>query len=1080
MTYPILPKLKTNHNVQNINEPGKWAVRTSDALDKVASGLKVDEVETEINSIPDMWARPMLFEMALLDPDHVLHERILGEWRGLLAMIALKEVAKLDRFTAVPVKLPLITKPKEGEPETDAMARDFLRTLSKLLPGTSLATDTNWQTLYLFLFNGKPVGMTSPTTLVATAADYLDRISSQEVAWYNGTHLKDPVPFLSPRQKEILSGWLSKLIARMNAHPRIKNDAWNPVSGLLGEFREALGPGSCSLNQAGLGIEGPEAGIFKYLDKPADGNLQDASHVKLIPSAGRSPAKPLLVFERSIAEQWDMSPQDVTVDGAQTLASAKVNVQNADVWKAADFFTKTLFVIFQENAFPGTQGVGNQSLTLPGGSNSVTPILPLRWELMNHLTTDDLAQRVRWDQTPDGVRIRLFLKLSGPDLTNAAGRTIELTKLYRREDIQTLDNVPILEVWPNFKAPNWKAYYTCYSTDDAGSTFAAQPYAPGKTVDSEVTLKGKGKRRYWRTETYPEAIICQSSVANTQTNQMDLQEAGLLLLVQPEEVLSRGRSYKVGVDFGAASTTVCVRSGEQRFPIKFADRKVSVTASGDIAQAQLTNFFLPKSDSEMPVLSFFQSFDNNTSGQQFQPFLNGHIYLLPGAGTFDANQPGMAYDLKWSSEDRDRRMVKAFLSQLCLQTAAELVVAGATKAGWSFSYPTAFSDEQMEGFPEIWNQVTTECVAQTGLGRTAPNEKQTESVAAALYFVNHLNAATAVGTIFLDIGGSTSDISVWQDDRLIWQTSVLLAGRSIFSNYLWHNPDFLGLFGVGATELPEEKQKSKIDKKPYYALTDALLRYNSNLIFAELPVHAGTQQVKALRQHLALGVSGLFYYVGSLLQYLMEIGVYRSNVPNVYVGGNASHVFRWLDIDGEERINALYKLAFSQGAGRKDEQAFRVTLSPEPKMEAAYGLLCESNLQGGNLEHKVLAGETFFADGAIDELHSVASNDPAEGSHKLEWNTILTPEAFIKRLTPPQTLDRLMDFLATFNHFAKNKGLISTTDLNNEQLEEVKKRLGQSMAQYQQKKTTASVIVEPIFIIALRHLLEIRLEDLRK
>jgi hypothetical protein len=51
--------------------------------------------------------------------------------------------------------------------------------------------------------------MTSPTTLVATAADYLNRISNQDVAWYNGTHLKDPVGEISPRQKQILADGLA-------------------------------------------------------------------------------------------------------------------------------------------------------------------------------------------------------------------------------------------------------------------------------------------------------------------------------------------------------------------------------------------------------------------------------------------------------------------------------------------------------------------------------------------------------------------------------------------------------------------------------------------------------------------------------------------------------------------------------------------------------------------------------------------------------------------------------------------------------------------------------------------------------
>jgi len=1074
MTYPILPKLKANHNVQNINDPGKWAVRTRDALDKVASGLKVDEVETEINSIPDMWARPMLFEMALLDPEHVLHNRILGEWRGLLAMIALKEVGGLNQLTAVPVKLPLVIKPREDEPETAAMSRDFLRTLSKLLPVASLANDTTWQTLYLFLYNGQAVGMTSPTTLVATAADYLNRISSQEVSWYNGTHLKDPVPLLPPRQKEVLSGWLSKLIAKMNTHPRIKNDEWNPLSGLLGEFRTALGPGSCSLTQSGFDIEGPEAGIFKYLDKPADGNLQDASHVRLIPSAGRAPAKHLLVFERSVAEQWNMLPQDVTVDGAQTLVSAKVNVQNADVWKAADFFTKTLFVIFQENAFPGTQGPGNQSLSLPGGGTTITPILPVRGELLQHLTATDLAKRVRWDQTPEGLRLELTLNLSGPDTENAAGRTIKLSKSYRREEIQTLDNVPILEVWPNFEAPEWKAYYTCYSTEDVAGTFSAQPFVLSKSVESEVPVKVRGKRRYWRTETYPEAMICQAAVANAQSNQIEQQEAGLLLLAQPEKVRARGNSYKVGVDFGAASTTVCARLDDHRFAVKFAKRTVSVTASGNVAQAELFDFFLPNVESKMPVLSIFHSFDNSFKGQDISAFLNGHIYLLLGANFEGLNQKGMAFDLKWSSMNRDRLMVKAFLTQLCLQTAAELVVEGATSAGWAFSYPTAFSDEQIEGFPGIWNQVTTNLIAQTGLARTGPNTKQTESIAAAQYFVRQLNAATQEGTIFIDIGGSTSDISVWQGKKPIWQTSVLLAGRNLFSDYLWHNPEFLALFTGNASRLVD-KRNSNTDRKPYYALTDALLSDNSALIFQALPVQAGSPEVKALRQHLALGVSGLFYYVGLLLQDLVARGVYRANVPNVYVGGNGSRIFRWLDIDGEQRLNALYKAVFSQAAGWTDEDAFQVVLSPDPKMEAAYGLIWDPPQEGENLTHDVLAGEGFTGEKSSEWGDVEGAHGKDEGSIKLPWNTVLTPEAFTRQLAAPSQLDKLNDFVAAFNQFAKNRGLVSAVDLGKEQAREIIKRLGQSLSMYRGSQTTANVVVEPVFIIALRHWLEIRL-----
>src|SRR5207249_4382442 len=101
-------------------------------------------------------------------------------------------------------------------------------------------------------------------------------------------------------------------------------------------------------------------------------------------------------------------------------------------------------------------------------------------------------------------------------------------------------------IWPNFRAQGWKAYYSCYSTDDATSTFAAKPFAIGRAIESEASVKGRGKRRYWRTENFPEGIICSASVANTQTKQMETIDAGLLLLSQPELVQSRERTYSVG------------------------------------------------------------------------------------------------------------------------------------------------------------------------------------------------------------------------------------------------------------------------------------------------------------------------------------------------------------------------------------------------------------------------------------------------------------------------------------------------------------------------------------------------------
>ena len=84
---------------------------------------------------------------------------------------------------------PLTIEPIEIPPG-DAKAPEFLHALRKLLPQHTLDKDTKWDQLYLILFKGKPIGLTSPTTLVCTASNCLNCISG--VPWFDGQYLFDP------------------------------------------------------------------------------------------------------------------------------------------------------------------------------------------------------------------------------------------------------------------------------------------------------------------------------------------------------------------------------------------------------------------------------------------------------------------------------------------------------------------------------------------------------------------------------------------------------------------------------------------------------------------------------------------------------------------------------------------------------------------------------------------------------------------------------------------------------------------------------------------------------------------------
>ena len=178
--YPLLPRLEEENRKINIESVRGWQDKQAIDLDNVSRSLKVTTPSsqyTEIDSIPSMWARPLLFEMALYETDHPLHKCILGEWRGLLAMLALK----------VRRNFPLTTERIEIPAAKNTAAPEFLQALRRLLPTHTLDAQTTWDKLHLILFDDKPIGLTSPTTLVCTSDDYADYL--RDVPWFDGQFL---------------------------------------------------------------------------------------------------------------------------------------------------------------------------------------------------------------------------------------------------------------------------------------------------------------------------------------------------------------------------------------------------------------------------------------------------------------------------------------------------------------------------------------------------------------------------------------------------------------------------------------------------------------------------------------------------------------------------------------------------------------------------------------------------------------------------------------------------------------------------------------------------------------------------
>jgi len=369
------------------------------------------------------------------------------------------------------------------------------------------------------------------------------------------------------------------------------------------------------------------------------------------------------------------------------------------------------------------------------------------------------------------------------------------------------------------------------------------------------------------------------------------------------------------------------------------------------------------------------------------------IIHFPSGGKINKD-PSITFNLKWSGQKEDTFKVEAFLKQICLQVATEAVAAGASQIEWWYSYPTAFSRTREGAFRAIWRKVVAWCANLTGLPATLNSpESRTESEATALYFrdpIGH-NAATVTGAVCIDIGGSTSDVAIWQRESLCWQSSLRFAGRDIFLNFLFANPEFLGqlMNGIDTDSLLEAKERGRT---VFYAQADALLRERGERLFESFPYFAEQPQMAKLLQALALGIAGVFYYVGLLVKHLRDRSIYSLEVPRFYIGGNGSRMFRWLSMgkpfNSGASVNEIFKTVFLRASGLS-QSPLTIEISERPKAEAAFGLICGTQLGNEpNANQGVLAGESFVI-----------------GAQDKPWNKLITAKTFQSTLLAPKILE---------------------------------------------------------------------------
>ncbi len=1089
MPHPLRPLLvEDNSNtypVDNVeqDQAGKVSSRNIRNLNHIGKRFDVDKQSPdyfEIDSIPDVWSRNIIFEMALFNSNHPLNNRITGEWRAMLATLALKDIRRLNLSSSEIIL-------------NNSTA--FKKVLFSLLPKNTLDKNTPKEIVYIFKYNNLPIGMSHWNTLVCTACEY--KIEKGVLSWVDKEKgfFIDPVNELRKEEKEALSIWLNNLWTEINNNvgDNFSSRGINEFSlskviqsfifdllkltssnNLTNDIRSAIeqiqSEGQVSLHNSQINLNSDRKpsfhfqGIYKFLDycvAPKQVSTS-SSHVRVIPSENRINSKSLLLIDKNISTFWNRPAHDILIHNTDSLANVHDDYKNLgdkkdllfgnslndSLWVTDnDFFNDEIYVTDISGSIPASRGFADSSelkginLLRDNKGRTIIPIIPLKKMVFDYFNADDIAKMVSFEMSGDSLVVRIKLNLSYDD--KSSGRAHYIEKIYKINSESYIQNIPSMHIFPNFTRNDYKGYYTYFYNEgqkigEKNAYFYAKPYVSNfnnseisyynkntdfikeeKTVNNLVergfednTVDKTIDYQITRTENYPEAIECFKQ------ENANLTSIGYIVIKKAKAILDNGPEFFIGIDFGTTSTNAYVREGHSTKPVSFSKDIVTKVfeSSYERENESLKKFinFSSLESTSVPFLSLFRL--NNLAKSptsEIKPIFDGVISFLKG--TYDYEKNRIKSDMKWS-QDKVKYM-KAFINQLAIMSAIDSLSKGASKIQFRFSYPSAFSRSDLNSLKTAidtsmsnLNQIFSSSIMPTA-------DMETEGLAATYFYAvppqgNLIPRANFLsGVITVDIGGGTSDIAVVEgsNNEFKFRTSLKFAGRDIFLTPIIRNPEFLAKFGVSEQDIKTIKDSVGNSNKisaDSFTVADVIVRFNSANILGNLYQFFQDDQVKGFIQIIRIGMAGLFYYMGSIIKYLKDKGIYSSTkIPAVYIGGNGSKVMNWLSngkYTNETYDNLLFQCMllheeFDRNLKSNPERydsdkllpKIGINITPESagsKPEVSYGLVVDrlSNnvpiLNKVRIEEEFIAGENFKLKAVNGNLDKLLSKD---NSHEL-------------------------------------------------------------------------------------------------
>jgi hypothetical protein len=865
-----------------------------------------------VHSVPTVFARPIQFYQALENDSHPAHASVTGQWRGLLALIA------LQRWLHVKVAAQKFSLP-------DALAgarsdRPLLSVLESQLPGP----EEEWKQWWLLRCERELVGATSPWSLFYTPAEYH---CPEVVPWQKDGRLIDPIDYFDPSRRgrsqelALLGGWLDQVLLG-------ERDLWGAAD------RSHLGPYQRTLvrllrswktdlrryEMDGLSrrpLVEDSAGVredpYRYFLKPLDVHgVQTASDLLLECDSGEE----VLVFSKT-----GLDPRK-RVYGPVLASEIDVNALPGAVggegWKTpAGRLIPCPYLVAEEAFFPPKLAevpLSNEAFSV-GAKGFALPLTPLffRYFSLESLVRKGMLLDVAADDTR--VTVRMKLPLVGED-------HLIVERSYNRKTDVIRSDVPALAFWPDFMEPEWRHNLAFLSGVTETDLSAAPMLEGGATMQPSATDGSEATFRIWGSSRPLLGFALRHREGTSEPR-----DAGVVVRrALPRAQSRKGAPWKVAVDFGTSSTNLRVKEGGDVRPLFLEQRTVVLTEAASGFAAEVSRKVYPAEDvaPPFPTLLFRNDgtlVENDGVIPQQQDLYTPRFILLPEdlfyGGVF---QP--IKNLKWAGQGDSDIPLREYLTALVRAVTCEARAAGVPELDFEWSFPLSLPTRIRNSMTTFW-QTAAGSFSTAGM-QVRAHRGVSESEAVCRHLAPLLQARSGALSIAVDIGGGSTDIGFWTSGRLLGQVSLKLAGNDVLVPLL-DVPGFLqGLVSTCdpttspdliSLDLVESNRPVLLNMWLAQAVDARGERFTGDPRNHPVPValatrfQAGEPPWSVARTLIYLFTVGTTFFIGLQARKWMKTVEIKS--ANVRFGGRGAALLTWLARD--EDLGDLLKAAFAEG-----------------------------------------------------------------------------------------------------------------------------------------------------------------------